>query len=266
MQIEILLLVIISSIIILSVLIIGQFFPELMSAVSSYKIAGLVFVITSISCWYITQQIVVCSLGDPGTCQSDKNCSNNGNCLKDSDGKCGCVCDSGYSGQNCETIEWDSSHCMGPNSKWVTRKGNNGECLCPNDNWADGIDPKFGYVKCLKCAGNWGPLDGNSPCSGVWDSSNYLSTDCYAEDKKSIACNEYESLAAYNGPDGKKGSISILKFCNEANQLNSCRCPQGSKNSRALCGVTGFLDPTKPNETCENSINERPCSGYKCIN
>jgi len=266
MQIQNILLIVISSIIILSILAVGRFFPNLLIPNVSYIIVSVIFIGNIVIYWFINRQSTDCSSGDPGTCISANDCTNNGKCVKDGEGNCACVCDPDYTGQNCEKIKWDSSHCMGPNSKWPSRKGENNECLCPNDNWTDGTDPTFGYVKCLGCAGNWGPLDGESPCSGIWNTSDYLSTDCYNADKKSVACDEYNNLIKYASPSGQNGSISALNFCDSTSQLNSCRCPKGSINSRAICEVTGYLDPNKLKETCENSINERQCSSYNCKN
>ena len=265
MQLQNILLIVISTIVILAVWVSGWFFPNVISHVVALVVTCVVLGGAALLYWFLNQSSGTCSPGDPGTCQSDDDCNNRGKCDKDSAGNCACVCDSGYSGLNCETIKWDSPHCMGPN-KWPSKKGKDDECLCPNSNWTDGTDPTFGYVQCFKCAGNWGPLAGDVPCSDLWNTATYLSTDCYGSDKLSVACDEYNNFTKYVGPSGQKGTVTPSNFCNSGNQMNSCKCPPGSTNSRVACEITSFLDPNKPSETCENSINERKCSSYRCVN
>jgi hypothetical protein len=208
-----------------------------------------------------------CVKGDPGTCQMDKDCNGptNGKCFKNSQGVCGCICNPGYSGLNCQTkgIPWNSTHCMGSN-KWPARKDKNGLCVCPPGNWQSGQDPTYGYVQCLKCAFDWGPFDPSnpSPCTKQWKTANYLSNNCHGIGS-SNACNDFNYVLNETGPTNQQGAVSSLNTCPSN---NSCRCDPNNQDTpgRELCQVTGWLDPTKPSDTCAGSNDERSCSSYQC--
>ena len=206
--------------------------------------------------------------GAPGSCELDKDCNApNGQCFKNDQGECGCVCKVGFSGKNCEIkgVPWDSPNCMGPNSQWPAKKDKDGMCVCPSENWADGQDPKFGYVQCLKCAGDWGPLAGDSPCMNKWMEKDLLGKRCISNSLTSEVawCKEFGPLVQYPGPTGQQGTINLTKKCAGAPYTNSCRCSHDS--SRGTCQVTGWLPPNTLEQTCDGSMVERPCSGYECI-
>lgn len=204
----------------------------------------------------------------PGSCELDSDCNGpNGQCFKDKDGNCMCVCKPGYSGKNCEIkgIPYDSPHCMGPNSQWPPNKDKDGLCVCPAGNWADGTDPKYGYVQCLKCAGDWGPLAGKSPCASKWLVNNLVTPDCGASlmpPAAQCAPSEFGDILKYDGPNGEKPSTQWAQQCNGPNQQNSCRCSEASY--RSICKVTGWMEPNQKNQTCDASTQERPCTSYRC--
>jgi hypothetical protein len=237
-------------------------------------IAAVVVIVLAVIVWLATRHPTPPSggcktnAGDPGTCNFDKDCNSpNGACYKDAAGVCGCVCSPGYSGVHCETkgVPWNSPHCMGPNTKWPARKDKNGMCVCPPGNWAAGVDPKTGYVQCLKCAGDWGPLSGDTPCAQKWLAAQYLTQNCYTAVNYDpcAAAAEYGYVLSQTGPGGVKGSAASSGSCLGT---QSCHCTSSASGAtQAPCNVTGWLDPARPNEGCDPTTAERACSSYKCL-
>lgn len=208
----------------------------------------------------------VSDVNTPGSCELDTDCNApNGQCWKNAEGVCGCVCSNGYSGPDCKTqgIPYDSPNCMGPNSQWTPGKDKNGMCVCPPGNWASGTDPKYGYVQCLKCAGNWGPLAGDAPCTYQWGQQNLLSNTCITDENNNEMgwCADFNNQVL-NPPPGKSGQVKPLGKCGALNAPNSCRCSEHS--ARALCQINGWVDPNGTNQTCYDDNVPRKCSSYGC--
>ena len=240
-----------------------------------------VVILLSIAIWYFfregppPQKGCKASPSDPGSCDLDVDCNApNGQCYKDENGVCKCQCSEGFSGPNCKTsgIPYDSPHCMGPNSQWPARKDKNGLCVCPVGTWASGEDPKYGYVQCLKCGGDWGPLSGDSPCQKKWMESNLVTTNCYGPtiNLNTSVCNrpdEFGFTTGQIGPNGEKGSsVYSNQKCSDT---EGCRCQNlkfSAGVSRPICNVSGWQNPSVTNQTCaEETGKARPCSGYKCV-
>lgn len=212
----------------------------------------------------------VCSPDDPGVCHSNSHCGN-GVCVK-AGGMCQCKCNDGFFGDKCQHIKWNSVHCMGPNTQWKARKGENDMCICPNGQWQDGITKKYGYVQCLRCAGDYGPLAGEAPCTYKWGTATYLTNDCYHQNTDEV-CNEFKHLTIYDGPNNEKGYATPTALC----ESSYCRCNSTrsshisahvnatNTSNRSVCQVTGYLDPTIPSlQTCDSANNTRKCSSYNC--
>jgi hypothetical protein len=210
-----------------------------------------------------------CVRGDPGSCGLDSDCNfPNGQCFKNASGECGCICSPGFSGPNCEIkgIPYNSPQCMGPNTQWTPGKDKNNLCVCPPGHWASGTDPKYGFVQCLKCAGSWGPLSGSTPCSTQWGTATYLANNCHGGGSSS-ACDEFNYVLGQTAGPGTSGSVNITGNCGTDKDLNSCRCdPNNSDtNVRALCNITGWLNPSIPNnQDCSKAGDARPCGSYTC--
>jgi hypothetical protein len=232
---------------------------------NKFIIIGIVIVVLVII-YYYTRPQVGC-LGGPGsTCNLNSDCNApHGTCFKNAEGVCGCVCKDGWSGLKCETngIPVDSKHCMGPNTQWKARTGPGGLCECPLGNWVSGDDPTYGYVQCLKCAGGWGPLAGNTPCQQQWKTVSSASTqNCYGPKYTSDACgSEYAEYKNQQGPNGEQSSVATVGNCAGT---ESCHCinPTSGATQRE-CKITSWINPGTTFENC--STTERPCSGYKCI-
>lgn len=281
MQIQNLLILIVSSITVISLWTVKYLFPTSIFQ-SKYVLYGStisIVLLSVITYWILNKINNTCSPNDPGVCHSSADCNNNGVCAKNN-GKCMCVCNDGYTGEHCEvrSIPWNSQHCMGPNKQWPARKDKNGMCVCPPGNWADGVDKTYGYVKCLTCAGNYGPLAGNAPCMNMWQTANYLTNDCYRDNSylsdigagtnihpflknTDEVCNEFKYLTHYVGPNGEKGYATPIELC----KSSFCRCNSSKANeyNRSVCQVTGYLDST-PSQTCKDANIERKCSSYNC--
>lgn len=227
----------------------------------------IIVIAASIIIYYYTRpNNKKCVSGVAGTCAIDKDCNfPNGVCYKNDNGECGCTCAPGYSGANCavQGIPWNSPQCMGPNTEYPPGKSPSGLCLCPPGNWASGTDPKYGFVQCLKCAGDWGPLSGNSPCSKKWTSTSTATQNCYGPNFTGTPCTtEYPQYNSQVGPNGEKGSVTDGGNCQSS---NSCRCGiTGDGAYQHTCNINGWIDPTVPQPTCATSSKERQCSSYTC--
>jgi len=215
-----------------------------------------------------TKKCVSDSSINSNSCELDSDCNApNGQCWKNADGVCGCVCNNGYSGPNCKTqgIPWNSPNCMGPNKQWPARKDKNGMCVCPPGHWQSGTDGTYGYVQCLQCAGNYGPLAGDAPCSYQWGQQTMLSNTCITNNNSNEEswCQEF-GWAVQNPPKGQTGNIVALEQCGTGapNAPNSCRCAEPS--GRAVCQVNGWVASNGSNATCSTDNVPRKCSSYTC--
>jgi len=265
MQIQNVLILIVSSITIVSLWTIKYLFPVSIFQNKYILYGSTIFIVllSSIVYWTLNRVSGVCSPNDPGVCHSPADCNNNGVCAKNN-GKCVCVCNDGYTGEHCEqqNIPWNSKNCMGPNTQWPARKDKDGMCVCPPGNWADGVDKTYGYVKCLTCAGNYGPLAGNAPCTNMWQTANYLTNNCFSKNTDEV-CNEFKYLTQYVGPNGERGYATPIELC----ESSFCRCnPSKVKGyNRSVCQVTGYLDPNVLSQTCNGANIQRKCSSYNCV-
>lgn len=255
-------LILIGSIVIVSVLSVVKYIYPL--KFNSYIFSSLVTITvlsTGLLYYLLNRDSNTCSSNDPGTCKTNKDCNNNGVCTKDN-GVCGCICHAGFSGVHCGEspgIPWNSPHCMGPNTQYPARKDKNGMCVCPPGEWASGISGSYGYVQCLKCASPYGPLSGSAPCTYKWGVEEYLSNTCYDQNTDEV-CSEFDYVFQEVGPNDEKGYTTPVKLCSSA---NSCRCSKGdAKSNRSVCQVTGYLDPNRKSEGCNDS--SRACSSYNC--
>jgi hypothetical protein len=248
-----------TTIIISSVCIIKYIYPIKFNAYALYASIAGTLITSGILYYFLNRKSSTCSASDPGTCHSNIDCNNNGVCDKNN-GICACICDEGFSGTHCEiaNVLWNSPHCMGPNTQWPARKDKNNMCVCPPGHWTSGTDSKYGYVQCLKCDGNYGPLAGNAPCTYVWNTSNYLTNDCYNQNTDKV-CSEFDYLTKYTGPNGEHAYTTPIDLCASS---NACRCV--SSSSRSVCQVTGYLNPTRKSDTCSNANTSRVCSSYNC--
>lgn len=231
--------------------------------------------------WKMTNPVKRCTSpnkgGDAGSCELDTDCNApHGHCYKDLNNNCACACKPGWFGPNCasNTVEWNSPNCMGPNTQWSPRN-KSGVCVCPNDNWASGIDPSIpngGYVQCLKCAGEgadqWGPLAGDSPCSAKWTTKSLLSNNCVVASSTSPGCKDiWAQYSTYKGPGGESPSIVMGPVC--GGNITACPCATGA-DSRAICNMKAWIDPsvlsTPTCQSTEPGLNkERNCSGFQCF-
>lgn len=201
-----------------------------------------------------------------GGCELDSDCNApNGQCWKNAQGQCGCVCKNGYSGDKCQTqgIPWNSPNCMGPNTQWPARKDKNNMCVCPPGNWASDTIPGYGYVQCAKCAGDYGPLAGSAACQSQWGQQNLLSNTCITDNNSNQEtwCADFLPNTTYP-PPGKTGNVVALGKCGALNAPNSCRCSEHA--ARAVCQVNGWVVPNGKNETCYDDNVPRQCSSYNC--
>lgn len=152
---------------------------------------------------------------------------------------------------------------------YLANRNNNGACklgdpgTCnSNEGCNNGVCSKSnGECACVCKDGYTGEHCEIPPATHKWGVKNYLTNDCYVENTDRV-CDEYNYVEKQRGPNGEHGYATPISLCSSH---NACRCgDKKSVSNRSVCQVTGYLDPTRPSETCDKANDSRGCSTYNC--
>ena len=132
-----------------------------------------------------------------------------------------------------------------------------GTCAADRDtcNCSGNFDPA---TKCTTCKDGWGPP---GDCSKQWTNKRIATRDCYLYNSDAnCKFDPYTNSTQYDiGPNGEKGGVVSDDYCRYNSSWKKCSACSGFSTNPLLCQATGWFDPNRQNEGCNDSNDNYTC-------